>query len=148
MSLNFETYALKGNEFISLVSQFLEIHDRNRSARIARCVLHALRDRLTVEESLHFIAQLPMALKGVYVDGWSVPSKHNHPKSLEDFLDLVLTEDGKTAWKDFSSAEEVLEAVVAVFKALSCYLTNGEMEKIITVLPPYLKAFVKECLTA
>ena len=145
--MHFEAYAQKGNEFINLVSKFLEIHDRNRAGRIVRSVLHVLRDRLTIEESLHFIAQLPVALKGVYVDGWAVPSKHNHPNTLDDFLDMILIEDNKTAWKDFSNSEEVLEAVIAVFKSFSCYVSQEEMERIMHVLPPYLKVFIKESLT-
>lgn len=146
MPLHFESYVNKGNEFLNRVTGFLEIHNRDRAEHATRSVLHALRDRLTMEESLHLIAQLPVALKGVYVDGWAVPSKHNHPHTLEDFLDLVLLEDSKSSWKSFSNTNDVLEALVAVFKAMSCYISNSEMEKVLVILPHYLNVLIKESL--
>lgn len=37
-----------------------------------RTALHALRDRLTVEETVHLGAQLPIFIRGVYYEGWKV----------------------------------------------------------------------------
>jgi uncharacterized protein (DUF2267 family) len=69
MALDFEKYAAKGNEFVRLVAEDLQVsHDR--AGRIIRAVFHALRNRLNHEESFQLLAQLPMVLKGVYVDGW------------------------------------------------------------------------------
>lgn len=58
---------------------------RNQSYAALRTVLHLLRDRLPVEESAHFAAQLPTIVRGVYFDGWDpaiVPVKLNR----DDFL--------------------------------------------------------------
>lgn len=35
-----------------------------------RAVLHAVRDRLTVEEAAHLGSQLPMLVRGFYFEGW------------------------------------------------------------------------------
>ncbi len=70
MTLDFEKYAAKGNEFINKLAEHLNDPDnRDRAGRILRSVLRALRNRLTVEESLQLISQLPMAIKAVYVEG-------------------------------------------------------------------------------
>ena len=51
-----------------------------------RATLHALRDRLTVNEAAQLGAQLPLVLRGVYYEGWQ-PAKTPHPtRHAEDFL--------------------------------------------------------------
>ncbi|MGC5052200.1 DUF2267 domain-containing protein [Micromonospora sp. DT48] len=58
---------------------------RNQSYAALRTVLHLLRDRMPIEESVEFSAQLPIVLRGVYFDGWqpqNVPIKLNR----DDFL--------------------------------------------------------------
>ncbi|QOC92408.1 DUF2267 domain-containing protein [Micromonospora craniellae] len=58
---------------------------RNQSYAALRTVLHLLRDRMPVEESVEFSVQLPMVVRGIYFDGWqpsNVPIKLNR----DDFL--------------------------------------------------------------
>ncbi|MEV6695035.1 DUF2267 domain-containing protein [Micromonospora sp. NPDC051196] len=58
---------------------------RNQSYAALRTVLHLLRDRMPVQESVEFSAQLPMLVRGIYFDGWqpeNVPIKLNR----DDFL--------------------------------------------------------------
>jgi uncharacterized protein (DUF2267 family) len=69
MGLDFENYAVKANEFVRLVAEELNIPVKNAGG-IVRAVFHALRNRLSHEESFHILAQLPMPLKGVYADNW------------------------------------------------------------------------------
>jgi len=52
-------------------------------------VFHALRNWLSHEESFQLLAQLPMALKGVYVDGWKFDKAFNRLSHINDFLDEV-----------------------------------------------------------
>jgi len=47
----------------------------NAGGRIVRSVFHVLRDMLSTEESLQLIAQLPMALKSLYMDGTTTNQK-------------------------------------------------------------------------
>lgn len=55
---------------------------------ITPCVrLHALRDRLAVDETAHFAAQLPMLVRGLY-DGWD-PSRVPKKMHRDDFLDQI-----------------------------------------------------------
>ncbi|MEH0936207.1 DUF2267 domain-containing protein [Micromonospora psammae] len=58
---------------------------RNQSYAALRTVLHLLRDRMPVQESVEFSQQLPVLLRGIYFDGWQpqdVPIKLNR----NDFL--------------------------------------------------------------
>ncbi|PWR13375.1 DUF2267 domain-containing protein [Micromonospora acroterricola] len=58
---------------------------RNQSYAALRTVLHLLRDRMPVNESVEFAQQLPILVRGIYFDGWNpsdVPIKLNR----DDFL--------------------------------------------------------------
>ncbi|WFE54310.1 MULTISPECIES: DUF2267 domain-containing protein [unclassified Micromonospora] len=58
---------------------------RNQSYAALRTVLHLLRDRLPVDESVEFAQQLPVLVRGIYFDGW-VPSDVPIKLNREDFL--------------------------------------------------------------
>ena len=47
---------------------------RNYSYDALRAVLHALRDRLTVDECADLAARLPLLVRGMYCEGWD-PSR-------------------------------------------------------------------------
>jgi uncharacterized protein (DUF2267 family) len=51
-------------------------------------VLHALRDRLTVNEAAQFGAQLPMLVRGIYYEGWD-PTRLPVKMNREEFLQRV-----------------------------------------------------------
>lgn len=145
MSLNFEKYAAKGNEFVHLVKEELNV-PADKAGRIIRAVFHALRNRLTHEESFQLMAQLPMALKGVYVDGWKFTKGYNRISHLEDFLNEVRQEDAGIAGYDFGNDLKAKVAVAVVFKTLNCFVSEGEMNDIMAVLPEEIKKFIHKTL--
>lgn len=145
MSTHFDKYAAKGNEFLQLVAKDLEI-PREMAERITRAVLHALRNRLSHEESFQLLAQLPMALKGIYVDGWKYSRPFRRINNLGDFLDEVRKEDGKLAGYDFGNNTKAAKAVAAVFKALHYFVSDGEMNDIAGMLPQELSEFIRKTL--
>jgi uncharacterized protein (DUF2267 family) len=108
---------------------------RNQSYAALRAVLHALRDRLTVNEAAQFAAQLPMLIRGVYFHGWDpndVPVKMDRGQ----FLDRVRQEFPY----DVKGGMEPL--VETVFKALSEYVTEGEWDDIRASMPKELASIV------
>lgn len=143
MSLDFEKYAIKGNEFVQLVADELKI-PKDIAGRVIRAVFHSLRNRLTHEESFHLLAQLPLVLKGVFVDGWKFDTEFQRIKHLEDFLNEVRKEDGSSAGYDFGNDARAKITVSAVFKALHYFISEGELNNMIAVLPNELKKLIKE----
>ncbi len=143
MSFHFEKYAAKANEFVNLVAEDLKV-PKEKAGRIIRAVLHALRNRISHEESFQLIAQLPMALKGVYVDGWKFDKDYKRIAHVKDFLDEVRYEDGELAGYNFGNDEKAKHAVIAVFKALSYFVSEVEMEDIMATLPKELKMLIKK----
>lgn len=126
MALEFEKYAMKGNEFINLLAHRLgDGHDRDRAARILRSVLRALRNHLSIEESVELLSHLPMALKAVYVDGWKIKDQH----TTIDVISLpeeIMKEDGLISKSDFKDEEEVIEALRAVIEMIAIHFEPEE----------------------
>jgi uncharacterized protein (DUF2267 family) len=48
----------------------MDWEDRHRAYSVLRAVLHALRDRLIVDEAVNLGAQFPMLIRGFYYEGW------------------------------------------------------------------------------
>ena len=61
---------------------------RNQSYAALRAVLHALRDRLPVDEASQLGAQLPMLVRGIYYSGWD-PSKVPVKMSRDEFMQRI-----------------------------------------------------------
>ena len=145
MSLDFEKNAVKGNEFVRLVAEELEV-PLDKAGRIIRAVFHALRNRLSHEESFQLLAQLPVLLKGVYVDDWRFNKVFNRISHINDFLDEVRQEDDGRTGYDFDNNSKAEVAIASVFKALNYFVSEGEMNDIIDVMPTELKQFLKESI--
>jgi uncharacterized protein (DUF2267 family) len=101
---------------------------RNQSYAALRAVLHALRDRLAVQEAADLAAQLPMLIRGLYYEGWD-PSRVPVKMDKEAFLQRVRSE--------FTYAVDggVETLVKRVLRALRSYVTDGEWEDIRSSLP-------------
>ena len=134
MSLDFLQYAAKGNAFVNKIAEELNV-PRDQAGRIVRAVFHALRDRLSTDESFQFLAQLPMALKGVYVDGWKHQETFVRIRHLDDFLDQIRQEDKGTAGYDFGNNQRALKAVSVVFQTLHDSISEGGFEGLVHTLP-------------
>ena len=112
----------------------LDWEDRPQKAYLAlRTVLHALRDRLTVEEAVQLGAQLPMLVRGFYFEGWTLKGKPHKERHKEDFLAHV-----KEAFKDNVTVNPQ-QVVRAVFKVLAKHTSAGEIEDVKHILPKALR---------
>lgn len=139
--MDFSKYAQKGNEFLEEVR--LEVGDNTdieRAGRILRSVFHVLRDVISKEESLQLISQFPMALKSVYVDGWTLKKPQEHIRHIDDFLTAVVKKDSPGGYCSFKSKKEAKHAIEAVFKVLKKHVSKGEIEDIRDTLPLELKS--------
>jgi uncharacterized protein (DUF2267 family) len=106
---------------------------RNQSYGALRAVLHALRDRLTVDESAHFAAQLPMLIRGIYFDGWD-PSRVPEKIDRDEFLHRVRRELSY----DLRGGPE--ELVATVLNVVRNHVNEGEWQDIKSSLPRDLAA--------
>jgi uncharacterized protein (DUF2267 family) len=134
MALDFEKYAMKGTEFLSLLKESLGTEDDGHAARILRSTFRVLRNHFTFEESLQLLSQLPMAIKSVYVDGWK-KGEYKRIHNVDDFLLEIIQKDGDSARRDFVDNEEILDSVRAVIDTMRVYVSAQEMDQALATLP-------------
>src|SRR5207253_965740 len=88
-----DTTMHKTHEWINAVAEetHLETHDAYQALR---AVLQTLRDRLSLEQSAHLSAQLPMLLRGLFFEGWKpapTPVKMNRAAFLAAIAEKLVT---------------------------------------------------------
>jgi uncharacterized protein (DUF2267 family) len=106
---------------------------RNQYYAALRAVLHALRDRLTVEETAQLGAQLPMLVRGIFYAEWD-PSKVPMKQNREDFMQRIREQ---FPYQIEGSIEQLERTVL---QALRRYITDGEWDDIKSAMPKDLAA--------
>ncbi len=133
MATRFENYAQEGNAFLKKVAEELGTPENDEHAfRVIQAVFHALRERITVAESMHLISELPMALKAVYVHNWQISEKPKKYDTKEEFLEEVWN---ATITADVDYDSDGQEEVEAVFRVLRNSISQGEIEHVKGQLP-------------
>ena len=129
----FERSIEKTNVILRDIRAGLGSETLDEAYRALRATLHALRDRLGVEEASQLAAQLPLVLKGVYYDGWR-PAATPHPiRSAREFLHEVAGHLGRPAGD--------MEAIVrTVFATLDRYVSEGEVLQVKGSLPKDIRS--------
>jgi uncharacterized protein (DUF2267 family) len=123
----------KANSWLKDLMTELGWDDRHKAFVGLRAVLHALRDRLTVNEAVHLGAELPVILRGVYYDGWDPAKTPIKDRRKEEFLLRVA--GNLPGFSDIDPQE----ITIAVFMLLSDRVSEGEIRDIKQVLPQDLQ---------
>jgi uncharacterized protein (DUF2267 family) len=121
------------NRWLNELMEAVRWDDKYRSYRLLRATLHALRDRLPAHEAIHFGAQLPMLIRGLYYDGWHMTDQAPHERSKASFLSHIEAAFSRDPNEDTEGL------VTEVFKLLARKISAGEIEDIKRVLPPELR---------
>jgi uncharacterized protein (DUF2267 family) len=129
----FDTTVHKTNQWLNDLTLLRGWEDKNKSYRALRATLHALRDRLIVDEVAQLAAQLPMLVRGFYYEGWDPSGKPEKVRTEEEFLAHIA--------RHFQDDMEIDPEKVAraVFMVLSEHVSEGEVEDVRQVLPTPLK---------
>lgn len=117
------------HEWLNGISEQLMLPDRRDAYSSLRAVLMALRDRLTVEEAVHFGDQLPMLIRGIYYEGWNPSHNPAEERRGEEFLSHIQRNLRFDIRKD---AERIAHAV---FNVITKHVTEGEIKDVISQLP-------------
>lgn len=125
----FDTTMHKTSVWLDEMMHETHCGDKRRAYQELRAVLHALRDRLTMEEAVNLGAQLPMLVRGFYYEGWHPSGKPLKYRTKEEFLEHVGRELPRVAPEDLEKISE------SVFKVLSHHIDQGEVTQARNQLP-------------
>ncbi len=130
----FDRTIQKTNLLLKELAEELHWEDRHEVYMALRASLHALRDRLTPEESAKLASQLPLLVKGVFYDGWRPGATPVKVRDRQRFLDMVRRELEPA--RPNANAEHV---VTGVFRVLTRHVSEGEWEDVRRMLPNALR---------
>ncbi|EME58637.1 hypothetical protein H074_18698 [Amycolatopsis decaplanina DSM 44594] len=121
----------RAHEWLAAVAHSLGTEDRRYAFRVLRTWLHLVRDRLTVDSAVHFGAQLPELLRGIYYDGWTprrVPMRYDNTWFTSRFADEAGIEPA-----------DVPATAGAVSAALGALCSPGQLEHVLALMPANLR---------
>lgn len=121
------------NHWLRIVMIELRTDSRRQAYAALRAGLHALRDRIGPENAVHFGAQLPILLRGVYYEGWRPSETPTRERRLDDFLAYVESLLGP------KNGLDPAEALRASFTAIAESMPFAEVIKLVNILPRDLK---------
>lgn len=133
-----ERSAEQAHVWINDVAERFGSEDAQTGYRILRAFLHALRDRITVEESAQLAAQLPVLVRGIYYEGWRPSTTPQRYHDRETFLRRIADE------ALLAGATEASYAVTAAAAVLRRHVSEGEIEDVLAILPPELRQLLAE----
>ena len=123
----------KTHIWLNELSDELGSDDRQAAYRVLRAYLHAVRDRLMVNEAAQLAAQLPELIRGIYYEDW-VPAKTPLTyRTVDEFLERVADEallDGET---------EASYACSAAARVLRRHVSSGEIDDVVAVFPEEMR---------
>lgn len=130
MSINFENYLHDSNALTAEVARELKIDNKDKARRVTRAVLHAVRDRLPLNEAIHFGQQLPMIWKGIYFDQMDAGKLPLKIRDRENFIQYIISKDHGAETEDFKDQSDVRNALHAVFSALERMMDPGILQHV------------------
>jgi len=128
----FGTTIQVAHRWLKVVMSELGTNNRHEALAALRASLHALRDRIGPENAVHFGAQLPMLLRGLYYEGWKPTATPTRERHLGDFLDRVQSMLER-------SHVDATDALCASFDAVAEMMPPDEVLKVINLLPQELR---------
>lgn len=101
-----------------------------------RAVLHSLRDRLEMHEAVHFAAQMPTLVRGIYYEGWRPSLAPNDEHTVDEFLASVRESLGPGQPAD---AVDLHAGTRAVLEFLRDAMDEGQIRHVRLQLPAPLQ---------
>ncbi len=130
----FESTVQTTNVWLRDIQDRLAWAEPHRAYHALRAVLHALRDRLPVDQAAALAAQLPMLVRGVYYEGWHPHGKPLKERHREDFLAHVAD-----AFRDTPDVDPE-RVTTAVFQVVAGHVTAGEIDNVKRCLPEAIRS--------
>lgn len=143
-NLQLDKYVHEVNEYISqLASDLGHPDEKQRVMIIWRAVMHTIRDRIQISESLDLISPLPLILKGLYTLGWKyTESPPYNYETIEQMKTRVKNLQSQYGEQEFDWGKSTEDIISVVLDSLERYCAEGQMDHIRGQLPEEVKQVV------
>jgi uncharacterized protein (DUF2267 family) len=132
----FERTQERAERWVKDMMAALDTDDSQLALHALRAGLHALRDRLTVEEAAQLGAQMPLIIRGLFFENWRPAGKPLHIRHPNEFLALVIA---NFAPRTDAYADDIVRSV---FQVLGKHVSQGEITDVVMSLPEPLLELV------
>jgi len=141
-NLGLEKYTHELHDYVNQLADDLgHPEEKKRVLIIWRAVMHTIRDRIHISESLDLIAPLPMILKGIYTIGWQYtetpPLDYD---TVEQMKTQVKAHQNKYGEQEFDWSVPTEEIISITLNSLERYFSEGQMDHIRGQLPEDIKS--------
>jgi uncharacterized protein (DUF2267 family) len=133
----FDKSIQKTNIWIRDALKELQWTEPRRAYLAIKAVLHAIRDRISVQEVAQLGAQLPLLVRGVYYDGWNPSKTPVKDRRKEAFLLQIQHEFESTANRNVD-AEHIARSILRI---LNRHVPGGEIGQIKEMLPHGIRQY-------
>lgn len=123
----------KTNIWLNELAEGLGTDDRQAAYRVLRAYLHAVRDRLMVNEAAQLAAQLPELIRGIYYEGWVPARTPVNYRTVDEFLDRVAAE------AQLPGETQASYACSAAARVLRRHVSQGEIDDVVSVFPEEMR---------
>lgn len=128
----------KAHVWLKDMADELGTADQQEAYRVLRAFLHALRDRLTVNEAAQLSAQLPIFIRGVFFEGWEPSRTPEHARDLDSFLRRIADE------ALLAGETEASFAAAAASRVLRRHVSAGEEDSLMHVMPEHIRELLAD----
>lgn len=126
----------KATAWVKDMMACLGTDDEEAALHALRAGLHALRDRLPVEEAVQLAAQMPLVIRGLFFENWHPSGKPLRIRHPNEFLALVI---GNYRPRTDAYADDIIGAT---FRVLRKHISEGELTDVVMSLPEPLLELV------
>ena len=130
----FEATLQKTDQWMKDVMDELGPQDPQKAYRSLRAVLHALRDRLVPGEVTDMASEMPMLIRGLFLEGWKAKQPSGDVDNQEEFFAAVNEQLQVPA--DVGPEESTR----AIFRVLERRISHGELGDVKSMLPKGLQS--------
>jgi uncharacterized protein (DUF2267 family) len=123
------------HEWVTELTERLDWTSHSDALRLMRSTLCALRDHLSVNETAHLAAQLPLLIRGMFYEGWVPARVPVQGRLLSDFVGRIEEQAGHML------AYRGKEDIRTVLKLLNARISEGEIADVKAAVPHAIRDF-------
>ncbi len=143
-NLSFEKFAQEAHAYINKLAEDLGHPDESdRVLRIWRAVMHTVRDRIHMGESMQIIQSLPTILKGIYAERWQYREKPPLDyKTIEEMKNEVKKNQRFYGEEDFEWEKPTEQIIFVVLNSLKDFGGEERFDHIRQQMPLEIRNFL------